>query len=133
VSAVLGGHATAVYADMAAIVSQVDGGKLKVLAVTGEQRGKSRPDMLTFEEQGVKGLRSSWIGVFAPAGTPKPIVDKLSAAVAAAVRSKEINELIVRGGMEPTGSSAGAMDKRLRGDIQAWRDLARSIGGVSAE
>jgi len=133
VQAVLGGHATAVYADMAAIAAQVDGGKLKVLAVTGEQRGKSRPDMPTFDEQGIKGLRSSWIAVFAPAGTPAPVIDRLSAAVVAAVRSREITELIVRGGMEPTGTSATAMDERMHGDIMAWRDLARSIGGVSVE
>ena len=133
VTAALGGHATVVYADMAAIAAQVDGGKLKVLAVTGSQRGRNRPDMKTFEEQGVKKLGSSWVGVFAPAGTPPAVVEKLSAAVVSAVRSKEINDIIVKGGMEPTGLPAAAMDQRLQGDIANWRELVRSIGGVTVQ
>ena len=133
VTAVLGSHSTAVFADMASITSQVDGGKLKVLGVTGPQRGTTRPRMPTFEEQGVPNLRSTWIGVFAPAGTPKAVVDRLSKAVQDAVRSREVSEVIVRGGMDPTGTEGAALGRRLQGDIANWKELVRSIGGVSLD
>lgn len=131
VTAIRGGHVSAVLADMAAIKAQVDGGKLKVLAVTGAERGRYVPDMKTFEEQGVKNLPSTWVGVFAPAGTPKPVIDKLSETIVAAVNTKEISDRIIQAGMEPTGKPAAAMSARLKGDIANWRAVVDSIGGVS--
>ncbi len=133
VNAVLAGHVTAVYADMAAIATQVDGGKLKVLAVTGTQRGRTRPDVKTFEEQGVKGLRSSWVAVFAPAGTPQSVLHTLSDAVAKAVHTKDISDLIIRGGMEPSVSLPAEMNHRVQVDLANWQELVKDIGGISLE
>lgn len=127
----LGGQVSSIYADIVAILSQVDAGKLKVLAMTGAQR--SRPDMPTFQEQGITGIETSWIGMFAPAGTPRAIIDKLSAEVASAVRTKEVHDQLVRAGMTPVGSSAVSMDATVRSGLKSWANLVNDIGGVSLE
>jgi tripartite-type tricarboxylate transporter receptor subunit TctC len=81
---------------LANMMPHVRGGKLKLLGVTGAKRSALAPDTPTLAQQGVKALPSySWWGVYAPAGTPQPIVDKMYAAISKAVREKDVTDKFV--------------------------------------
>ena len=74
----------------------VQAGKLKLVAVTGEKRSKLMPDVPTLIEQGLKSTPSyAWWGVYAPAGTPKPIVDRMHAEISKAVRAPDVTQKFV--------------------------------------
>lgn len=78
------------------MVPHVRAGKLKLIAVTGEQRSKAMPDTPTLAEQGIKAAPSyAWWGVYAPTGTPKPIIDKMHAEITKAVRSPDVTQKFV--------------------------------------
>lgn len=133
ITALMGGHVSAVLADMAAVMSHLEGGRLKIIAVTGDHPAKALPKVATFEEQGVKGLRLSWVAVLGPAGVPPAVLARLSQAIGRAVATPELTDLIVRGGMEPMASTPAAMDQRVREDLASWRALVQEIGGVTIE
>ncbi|TAJ42028.1 MAG: tripartite tricarboxylate transporter substrate binding protein [Reyranella sp.] len=81
---------------LANMMPHVRAGKLKLVGVTGEQRSKLAPDTPTLAQQGVKALPSfSWWGVYAPTGTPKPIIDKMHAAISKAVRTEDVTKKFV--------------------------------------
>lgn len=81
---------------LANMMPHVRGQKLKLMAVTGEKRSKLAPDMPTLAEQGIKAFPSySWWGVYAPAGTPKPIVERMLAEISKAVRSTDVTQKFV--------------------------------------
>ncbi|MGQ0583259.1 MAG: Bug family tripartite tricarboxylate transporter substrate binding protein [Reyranella sp.] len=81
---------------LANMVPHVRAGKLKLIAVTGEQRSKAMPDTPTLAEQGIKAAPSyAWWGVYAPTGTPKPIIDKMHAEITKAVRSPDVTQKFV--------------------------------------
>jgi tripartite-type tricarboxylate transporter receptor subunit TctC len=81
---------------LANMMPHISAGKLKLIGVTGESRSKLRPDVPTVLEQGLKGIPSySWWGVYAPAGTPKPIIDRMHAEITKAVRSPDVTQKYV--------------------------------------
>ncbi|MGQ0583258.1 MAG: Bug family tripartite tricarboxylate transporter substrate binding protein [Reyranella sp.] len=81
---------------LANMMPHVRAGKLKLVGVTGETRSKLAPDTPTLAQQGVKALPSfSWWGVYAPTGTPKPIIDKMHAAISKAVRTDDVTQKFV--------------------------------------
>ena len=78
------------------MMPHISAGKLKLIGVTGESRSKLKPDVPTLLEQGLKGIPSySWWGVYAPAGTPKPIIDRMHAEIAKVVRSPDVTQKYV--------------------------------------
>ena len=81
---------------LANMMPHVSAGKLKLLAVTGDKRSKLAPNVGTLADQGIKAIPSfSWWGVYAPAGTPKPIVDRMLAEITKAVRSPDVTQKFV--------------------------------------
>jgi tripartite-type tricarboxylate transporter receptor subunit TctC len=78
------------------MMPHISAGKLKLIGVTGDSRSKLKPDVPTVLEQGLKGIPSySWWGVYAPAGTPKPIIDRMHAEITRAVRSPDVTQKYV--------------------------------------
>jgi tripartite-type tricarboxylate transporter receptor subunit TctC len=110
-------------------------GKLKALAATGSTRSPQLPDVPTFAEQGFSGIEpfSPWWGLFAPAATPKPVVDKLSAEVARIVRLPELKERLASLGVEPTGTTAERGKQMLNAELAQWQKIVGSLSGVSFE
>jgi tripartite-type tricarboxylate transporter receptor subunit TctC len=81
---------------LANMMPHVQAGKLRLIAVTGEKRSKLMPEVPTLAEQGIKAIASySWWGVYAPAGTPKPIVERMHAEIAKAVRSPDVTQKFI--------------------------------------
>jgi tripartite-type tricarboxylate transporter receptor subunit TctC len=107
---------------LANMMPHVRAGKLKLLGVTGEQRSKLAPDTPTLAQQGVKALPSfSWWGVYAPTGTPKPIIDKMHAAISKAVRTDDVTQKFVdQFDMEIVLNSPEAFTAYVKKEQEFW-------------
>jgi tripartite-type tricarboxylate transporter receptor subunit TctC len=102
-------------------------GRLRALAIASRERSALLPDIPTIAEKGVAGYEGIlWIGLMAPAGTPKPIVDKLAAAARDAVRSPATAARLQHDGVDVRGSTPEAFAALIAKEIVQWRELAQS-------
>jgi tripartite-type tricarboxylate transporter receptor subunit TctC len=125
----VGGHVQMQFPSMPAAVPHVATGKLRMIAQTGEKRSPAAPAIPTMQEQGLKGfVVSSGFSMFAPAGTPKPVIDRVNAALAQALKDPKVSKTLLDQGAEPNGSSPEAHDKFNRAEIQKWIKVARAAG-----
>lgn len=109
-------------------LSHVQGGKLKVLAITSPERSAAVPNVPTFAELGHKQLTiSSWVGISAPKGTPAPIVRKLHAALQVAINEPAVVKLLEFQGMTPAASTQEQYAQLVRADTERWGQLVRSL------
>lgn len=125
----VGGHVQMQFPSMPAAVPHVATGKLRMIAQTGEKRSPAAPAVPTMQEQGLKDfVVSSGFSMFAPAGTPKAIIDKVNAALVQALKDPKVSKTLIDQGAEPVGSSPEAHDKFNRAEIQKWIKVARAAG-----
>ena len=116
---VLAGRVPLMFGPAATVWSNVQGGKLKALAVTQPTRAAIAPDVPTMAESGVPGYSAGiWMGVLAPAGTPAEIVGKLSRAANEALKSPEVTSLLRVQGVDPLGGIAGGVRALHRRGIE---------------
>ena len=102
-------------------------GKLRALAFASRERSALMPNVPTVAEMGLPGYEGIlWIGIVAPAATPKPVIEKLAAAAQRAVRTPELAERLKRDGVEPVGSTPEAFAALIAKEIVQWRELAQS-------
>ncbi len=110
-------------------VGFVRAGKLKGLGVTSKRRAASMPDVPTIEEAGVPGYElSSWYGILAPAGTPRPIIDQLNAAIVKIVAMPDVQKVMVDGGSDPQSSTPDELMARIRADVAKFSALVKASG-----
>jgi tripartite-type tricarboxylate transporter receptor subunit TctC len=100
VADVISGQITMNFSSLPPAVSQIKGGNLKALAVTGDKRVKSLPDVPTLKEQGIDVVVTSWQGLFAPAKTPGAILDKIEKSTKEAMKNPKWEEALARDGLE---------------------------------
>jgi tripartite-type tricarboxylate transporter receptor subunit TctC len=106
---------------------QVEGGRLRTLGIATGHRSKLMPDTPTIAEMGLPGYEGIlWIGMMAPAGTPKAVIDKLAAASAKAARDPAIVARLQRDGIDPVGGTPAEFGERIARELPQWRDLAKS-------
>ena len=109
------------YAPMQALIQDK---RLEVIATTGSKRAYYLPDVPTVIESGLADFEvTSWNGIVAPAGTPQPVIDTLSKAIAEVLQSPEAQDTGKRLGMEMRGGTPDELAARLKGDIAKWSDL----------
>jgi tripartite-type tricarboxylate transporter receptor subunit TctC len=126
---VLAGSISMMFVDVLSALPHVKAGRLKVLAVTGLKRAAAVPEYPTVHESGVPGFNgNSWLGLVAPAGTPKEIVAKLSAEVAKALNSPDVRERFLAQGVEPVGSTPEQFAAFIESEIPRWGSAARAAG-----
>ena len=126
-AALLGGQLTLAFVDATAAYPHIKSDKLNILAVTGSQRFPSLPNVPTMAESGYPGLEANgWFGVFLPASTPKAIVDKLGAEVAAIVKSPELNKRLTDMGLIAVGSLPDDFKAQVDKDAAHWKSVAES-------
>jgi tripartite-type tricarboxylate transporter receptor subunit TctC len=124
----MGGQIDLGIASVAALAANVKGGKLRALAVTGDKRSHTMPDVPTLAEQGFPGFSAfAWWGIFAPAGTPKPILDKFHAELVKVLNQPDLRKQLTETlGMDLSSSSPEALQKFLVGEINRWGNVVRS-------
>jgi tripartite-type tricarboxylate transporter receptor subunit TctC len=106
----------------------VAGGKLRALAYAALKRSSQMPDVPTVAELGLPGYEGVlWMGIVAPAGTPKPVIEKLASAVKRAVSAPDVAERLKRDGIEPVGSTTEEFAAKITREITQWRELAKSV------
>lgn len=126
---VLAGNISMMFVDVLSSLPHVKAGKLKVLAVTGLKRSAAVPEYPTVHESGVPGFNgNSWLGLVAPAGTPKEIVARLSEEIAKILHSPEVRERFLAQGVEPVGSTPEQFAAFIEAEMPRWASAARSSG-----
>jgi tripartite-type tricarboxylate transporter receptor subunit TctC len=126
---VVAGQVAVMSVNMPPAVPLVKAGKLRALAVTTRTRSPLMPDVPTVAESGLAGYETvAWFGVLAPAGTPREIVNRLSAEIAKIARSPEMRERLTSLGAEPVGSTPEEFAAVIARDIAKWTTLAMSVG-----
>lgn len=127
-SGVIGGQVQMMIDAVTAMAPNVAENQVRALATTGKTRTTTLPDVPTASEAGVPGYEATiWLGLMAPAGTPKPIIDKLNAAVNAAIQRTEVVKQWTTQGAVPMSLSPEGFDKFLRGDIVKWAEVVRKF------
>lgn len=126
----VGGHVDGVIMDLPALQTMVADGRLRPIAITNKARAPSLPGTPTSVEQGVPSLLAfNWFAVMAPAKTPKPIVDKLYAALVKVAHSPEVKDAMLKVGVEPlTHPSPEAFAVFMREETTRWGKVARDSG-----
>ena len=125
----LAGHVQLQFASMPAVIQYARTGKLRMIAQTGEKRSPAAADVPTMMEAGVPGfVVSSGFGMFGPAGTPRPIVDRVYASVKAALAVPDVKNQLSGQGADPVGSTPEQYDAFNKSEIQKWIKVAREAG-----
>ena len=125
---VIGGQVQMMIDAVTTMAPNVSQGQVRALATTGKARSSVLPEVPTAEEAGLPGYEATiWLGLMAPTGTPKPIIDKLNAAVNAAIKRPEIVKLWADQGAAPMSMTPEEFDKFLRGDIVKWADVVKQF------
>jgi len=128
----VGGQVNLGVADIGVPAPFVKAGKLRAVAVAGARRSAVLPEVPTFAEQGIAGMEpfTAWWGMFAPHGTPAPIVERLAAEVGRIVKSPDFAARMTSFGGEPTGLSGGAADAILREELAHWQKIVADLPDI---
>ena len=133
-TALLGAHVDAMWVMPAPAVPHLRSGKLLGIAVTSAARDPSLPDIPTVEESGIADFRvDNWQGLFAPAGTAKPIVEKIGRAVTDVIKTPEVKARMAAIGFEPRGDGPEAVVSIIRTSLPKWAEVIRRSGLKLAE
>ncbi len=125
----LGGRVTMMFDNMPSSLPLVREGKLRALGVTSAQRSPAAPEIPTLAEAGLPGFEAvSWFALFAPANTPKSIVDKLQGEVARIIKAPETAKKLVEIGLDPVGSTPEALAAYQRSEISKWAKVVKDSG-----
>jgi tripartite-type tricarboxylate transporter receptor subunit TctC len=128
-SDLIGGQVNVMFANMPGTLQHVAAGKLKAIAVTADKRSAILPELPTLAESGLAGYQATtWFGVLAPAGTPKPVIARLNAELARAVASPEVLEFLRAEGAEPIGGPPEQFQAFLRAEVERWAPVVKAAG-----
>ena len=124
ITAMLANDVSFIIAPPTAVLSNIKAGKLRALATTGLQRWAGLPDLPTVAEQGVAGYDvRSWAGLMAPAGTPRPIIDRLNQEVQKALQVSTVKTRLEEMGGEAKGSTPEEMKAMVASELQKWTQV----------
>ena len=127
----LGGQVDALASGPASIVGHIKSGRMRALAHWGEGRLALLPDVPSFKELGVNITYLQWAGLFAPAGTPQPVVDKLRDAARAAVRDERTVQIMTTAGTQFQYQDSGEFDAFVKSDAANMKSVVQRIGRVN--
>src|SRR5450432_2624377 len=128
-SGVIGGQVQMMIDAVPAMTPNIAENQVRALATSGKTRSSVLPNVPTASEAGVPGYEATiWLGLMAPVGTPKPIIDKLNAAVNVAIKRPDIVKLWTEQGAVAMSMTPEEFDKFLRGDIVKWSEVVKKFG-----
>jgi tripartite-type tricarboxylate transporter receptor subunit TctC len=126
---VIGGHVQMMFDAITVSLANVKAGKLRALGTTGKTRSPVTPDLPTIAEAGVPGYEATiWLGVMAPKGTPKEIVEKLNTEINKTIELPAVKEAWAKQGAFPMPMTTAEFDKYLRADIEKWAKVVKVSG-----
>jgi tripartite-type tricarboxylate transporter receptor subunit TctC len=127
VTAVLTNEVQMTFVDSGAVVPHVQAGKLRALAVTSGRRSAALPDVPTMLESGLPDFNVVlWVSLFAPAGTPRPIVERLQGQIAQVVRLQDVSDRLAALGIEPVGGTPDHLAAAMKADLARWAAVAKT-------
>ena len=126
---VIAGQIPMFFGNMASALPHVKSGKVKALAVTGRTRSPAMPQLPTIAESGLPGYEVyEWNALFAPAGTPPDIIERVQREVVRALAVPEVRERLASLGAEPVGSTPAELDKFRRSEMEKWAAIIKRAG-----
>lgn len=132
-AAVMGGQVQMMFDAVPTMAAQAKAGKVKALATSGTKRSPVTPDVPTLDEAGLSGYESGiWLGLMAPAKTPRPVLEKLNAEVNKLLNSAEVRDTWGKQGTTTMGMSIDQFDKFLREEIVKWAKIVK-VSGAKAD
>ena len=133
VQAVLGGHVVSSWSAVNAALPFVKAGRMRPLAVASEKRSEFAPDVPTFAEVGIKGMKSeTWLAALGPPGLPAQVATKLAAELQMLITRADMKQKILGLGAEPVGVELEAFRAQIRDEIEMYTKIARA-GDIKAE
>ncbi|HZE60495.1 MAG TPA: tripartite tricarboxylate transporter substrate binding protein [Burkholderiales bacterium] len=128
-TAVLGGQVQMMFDAITTMAGQARAGKVRALGTTGKARSAVMPEVPTISEAGVPGYEATiWLGLMAPAGTPRPVLEKLNAEVNKIINAPDVKETWGKQGAVPIGMPVDEFGRFLREDIEKWSKLVKATG-----
>jgi tripartite-type tricarboxylate transporter receptor subunit TctC len=125
----IAGHVQLQFSSMPAVIQHARTGRLRLLAQTGKKRSPAARDVPTMEEAGVSGfVVSSGFGLMAPAGTPRPVIDRVQGALVTALNVPEVRNSLAGQGADPVGSTPAEFEAFVKSEIAKWIRVARAAG-----
>jgi tripartite-type tricarboxylate transporter receptor subunit TctC len=130
---VMGGQVELAMASTAAQAQHVKNGKMRALVLTGDKRSHTMPDVPTLKESGIDLVAHAWWGILAPAGTPRPIIDKLVAELNKAIKLPDVNKMLTETqGMDVVALAPEATQKWIVDNMARWGKVVKE-NGIRAE
>jgi tripartite-type tricarboxylate transporter receptor subunit TctC len=131
-NSVIGGHVQMMFDAITTMAENAKAGQVRALGTTGLKRSAITPDVPTIAEAGVPGYEATiWLGVMAPAGTPKPIIDKLNAEIDKVINRPDVAQAWSKQGAVAMVKTPAEFDSYLRGDIEKWARIVKLSGASS--
>ena len=128
-NSVIGGHVQMMLDAITTMAPNVEAGQVRALGVTGRSRADVLPDVPTIAEAGVPGYEATiWLGLMAPAGTPKPVVEKLNAEINKVLKRPDVQQAWAKQGAVPMVMTPAEFEKYLHGDIEKWANVVKVSG-----
>jgi tripartite-type tricarboxylate transporter receptor subunit TctC len=127
--AMIAGECQLNFAAISTAIPHVRAGRVRALAVSSAKRSAGAPEYPTIAEAGVPGYsHSSWVGLLAPAKTPRSIITRLNAEAVKAVEKREASALLLKDGMESTGTTPAEYGAIIREEVEKWHKVAKAAG-----
>lgn len=128
-TAIVGGQVASEVDTLPDLVELHRAGKIRVLGVSGTQRAPQLPDVPTFAEQGFREIAGlGWFGFYAPAATPKPVIERLNGAIVTALGQADVRERLSALGLEPTGTTPEQFARIMAADAARWGPVIQASG-----
>ncbi len=125
---VIGGQVQLAFGTMASVLPFIESGKLRALGIAGQSKSAAMPQLPTFGEVGFKNYEAAlWYSLLAPAQTPKPVIDKLNAAVVEALRNPDVQARLAKQGFETRTSTPAEARQLLEQDLLRWARLVSEL------
>ena len=128
---VLGGIVKVSFVGVPNALANLQAGKIKALAVTTKKRYAELPDVPTLDEAGVKGYDATvWLGLLAPPGTPRDIVDKLNTSITKILSTPDARKLMASAGVDVATSSPEEFATLMQSELERWGKVVRATGAT---
>jgi tripartite-type tricarboxylate transporter receptor subunit TctC len=129
VTSTIQGETQMLFAVMQPLKPQIEAGKLRAIAVTTAKRFPLLPDLPAIAESGYPSVQSdAWNGIVVPAGTPRPIIDKLNAEINAVLKMPDVVQKMQAQGFDLVGGTPEAFGALLKSEVERWAPVIKKVG-----